>query len=117
VKRLQDQLVTCLKRSLAGGRPVIPEAGRLLWGLFVELSAGRSGNGFGPNPLSWAEIEAWVRFNRWPLQRHHVVILRAMDAAWLDYARRNAKQGGKGDQPTRVRAEMTPAAFDGMFKR
>ena len=115
--RLERQLVMCLRRALAGGRPVVPEAGRLLWSFFIELSAGRTGNGFGPNPISWGEIEAWMRVKRWPLSDSHIAILRAMDRAWLEHAARKASRDDKGDHPVRVKTEMTPAAFDGMFKR
>lgn len=114
MKRLETQLVDCLRRALAGGRPVVPEAGRLLWNFFVEMSDGRSGSGFGPNPISWAEMEAWMRVRRWPLTDAHISILRAMDRAWLEFADRKAS---KGDKPVRVKTEMTPAMFDGMFRR
>jgi len=118
-ERLQRQLIDALRRAMAGGNPIVPEAGRLLWRFFVEMSAARSYHMGGPNPISWVEIQAWARVRRWPVSDTHISILRAMDDAWLEYAARKAKQSGKGgkDEPTRVKAEMTPTAFDGMFKR
>lgn len=32
-----------------------------VWRWFLEISRRRSGGGFGANPISYAEVEAWVR--------------------------------------------------------
>jgi hypothetical protein len=103
-----------MKRHLATGRPVpVPEAGRLLWSIFVGLSATRTYHMAGPNPISHAEIAAYTRVHRWPLSDSHLSIIRALDDAWLEHA--YAKQGGK-DRPVRSSGQkVTPASFDAVF--
>lgn len=117
--RLKRQMTDVVRRAAAGGRPVVPEAGNLLWSMFIDLSSGRSSNGFGPNPISWAEIEAWMRVKRWPLAPHHVEILRAMDDAWLEdaYKRQAAGASAPAGMKTApmVAGEFSLAAFDVMF--
>lgn len=112
---LQRQLITALRKALAGGKPVVPEAGRLLWSFFVELSATRSYSMTGPNPISYAEIEAWARLHRWPLEPSHIGSLRAMDDAWLEHAQSRAGKGGKTPFPRSSGQAISPAAFDAVF--
>jgi hypothetical protein len=112
MKRLKTQLVA----AVVSDKPKVPEAGRLLWRLFIELSSGRSGNGFGPNPLSWVEIEAWKRVRRWPLSDDHIDILLAMDRAWIEAAYKkkpDAPDGMKTAHP--IGGKFSLAAFDVMF--
>lgn len=96
--KLEALLVAALKRHLAGGKPVVPEAGVLLWNLFMEISASRTYHAAGPHPISHAEIEAYCRLHRWPLQPHHIAIIRALDDAWLEHAYR--KMVGRNDRST-----------------
>ena len=82
--------------------PPIPAALQHIWDWFGELSAARSGNGGGPNPLSFVEIEAWARLTgRLPASRE-VQALMALDQAlftlWAEQerrreARRKASEG------------------------
>jgi hypothetical protein len=95
IDRLETQLVAALRQNLATRKPVaIPEAGRLLWQIFGELSATRTYHQAGPNPVSHAEILTYGQAMRWPLQPHHVAILRTMDDAYLDHA-----YSGRGKAP------------------
>jgi hypothetical protein len=116
-ERLQRQLVAAMKSHLATGRAVVvPEAGRLIWSIFSGLSATRTYNMAGPNPISATETAAYVRLHRWPLSESHLTIIRALDDAWLAHA--YAKQGGKGDIPVSRRSsgqKITAAAFDAVF--
>lgn len=116
-ERLQRQLVDAIKAHLATGRPAtVPEAGRLLWSIFSGLSAARTYNMAGPNPISAAEIDAYARLHRWPLSESHLSIIRALDDAWLAHV--YAKKDGKGDIPVSRRSsgqKITPAAFDAVF--
>lgn len=41
--------------------PPIPAALAHIWDWFCELSASRTGNGGGANPIAFTEIEAWAR--------------------------------------------------------
>ncbi len=116
-ERLQKQLVAALATHLAGGPLRIPEAGRLLWGWFIELHATRTYHAAGPHPIAYAEIEAWARLNRWPLQPHHVDIIRAMDSAWLDhaYAKVRRVENNASGLPTGREQAINAAAFDAVF--
>lgn len=42
--------------------PECPEAAEHLWRWFSELNRVRSGNGFGGNPIGYADIADWARF-------------------------------------------------------
>lgn len=69
------------------GRRVAPETPDLpfplvhLWQWFVtELAPRRSSSGFGPNPLSYGDVEAWARFTgRTPTPMEVRVLLRLDD--------------------------------------
>lgn len=126
MKRLTRQLAAALERSLAGGAPVIPEAGRLLWSMFAELSAARGHHLAGPNAISHADIAAWATLNRWPLAPHHVAVIRALDAAWMRRVhaqpQNGAGRGGDGGKAPaifeprwRSSQPVTAAIFDAVF--
>ena len=109
--RLTRQIVDALTAHLAEGKPLrIPEAGRLLFEMFTDLHASRSYSASGPNPIGFAEIEAYARLYRWPLKAHHVRALRRIDDAWLKHAR--ATSGGASDKPAPA---MTADLFDAVF--
>jgi hypothetical protein len=114
-ERLQRQLVAAMKRHLATGRPtMVPEAGRLLWSIFSDLSATRTYNMAGPNPISAMEIAGYECLHRWPLGERHLSIIRALDDAWLAHA--YAKQSDGKDMPRRSTGQkITAAAFDAVF--
>ena len=118
--RLDDLLVAALKRHLLGGRPVVPEAGVLLWNLFMQISASRTYHAAGPNPISYGEIVGFSHINRWPLQPHHVETIRALDDAWLEHAYRKM-QGEKDirtfDAKRHAKAQpISVSAFDAAFR-
>ncbi len=110
--RLARQIVDTLTAHLAEGkRLVIPEAGRLLWSWFDDLHATRSYGDAGPNPITFAEIDAYASLMREPIEPRHVSAIRAIDDAWLKHAR--ASQGEAKAVPPAT--PMTPALFDAMF--
>ena len=41
--------------------PGLPEEIAYLWEWFRELDGARGSNGFGPMPVSYAELDAWAR--------------------------------------------------------
>ena len=113
MQRLADLLVDVMRRHLVGGNPVVPEAGRDLWRIFVELSASRTYHGAGPNPIQYGEIEAWARLHRWPLEPHHIAIIRAMDDAWLEHAYVKMKAPAGNDKlAQRSSQPLSPQLFD-----
>jgi hypothetical protein len=82
--RLTAQMVAALREHMKSNERVdVPEAGALLWDAFLQLDAARTFHAAGPNPIGFAEIEAWARLMRMPLEPHHVRALRTMDAELL----------------------------------
>ncbi|MEF2074348.1 phage tail assembly chaperone [Consotaella aegiceratis] len=108
--RLERQLVA----AVTNPRPHVPEAGRLLWQWFGELHEARGYGMVGPDPISHVEIEAWARLRRVQLQPHHVEIVRAMDAAWIEAAHKRNDQGAPAVART-TDQQINPAAFDAVF--
>ena len=115
IRRLERALVA----AVTSDKPYVPEAGALLWQCFVKLSNARSSNGYGPNPISFAEIEAFGRFHRWPFSPHHVEIIRAMDDAWLENVHRKQDGGASAKTFNNSRyanaQPITAAGFDAVI--
>lgn len=87
----------------------------MAWQWFVHLSRTRSSNGYSPNPISYAEIEAYARLYRWPLEPRHVDMILAMDQVWLDHMRSEAGAPTNSEGTNAPCREMNPAAFDAVF--
>jgi hypothetical protein len=102
-----------LRKSLADKAGRVPDAGRLVWSWFLALCRTRTSNGYGPNPISYAEIEAYARLYRWPLEPRHVDLILAMDRVWMEHAR--GMEGVMPGAASRSGVEMTPEAFDAVF--
>lgn len=113
--RLEGQLAEAMRRALAGGKPVVPEAGAMIWNLFMEISGSRTYNVAGPNPISYSEIVLFGSINRFPLKARHVALIRALDDAWLEHAYRR-KEGEKTRAVHRSHAQpLNAGAFDAVF--
>lgn len=85
--------ITSAEKELDGE---IPFAGEFLWSWFWELHQGRGNNGFGPNPLSWTEMEAWSQITKIQLTPFEALTFRAMDNAFLAALnRKQKKKSGK----------------------
>lgn len=50
-----------------------------LWRIFHRLSARRGSNGFGINPISWTDVDAFVRHSRVTLAPWEVEIIEMLD--------------------------------------
>lgn len=112
MQRLNRQLVAAVTQD----KPRVPEAGRLLWSWFVDLHQARRYGMAGANPISHAEIEAYARVNRLPLEPRHVAVLRKMDNAWMTRARRQQSDGQEpGAAPRTSSQPLTPEMFDAAF--
>jgi hypothetical protein len=116
-RRLDRQLSDAMKEHLITGKPPrIPEAGRLLWSLFVEISASRTYHAAGPHRLAFAEIEAWARLHRWALEPHHIETICELDRAWLEHAPAKRRQATSGTRTFNQKGPaMTAAMFDAVF--
>lgn len=115
--RLERQLGTGLTAILQGkSAPAMnPEAGRLAWGWFVDLHQTRTHGFAGPNPISFAEIEAYARLHRWPLAARHIDLIIALDRAYLAHANHSSHLTGGNPQPRGSEQKLSPAAFDAVF--
>lgn len=94
------------KAIFAGDRIDLPAGWEPFWRAFLDLSATR-GVGFdGPAPITFAEIEAYARLMRLPLEPRHIAIIRAIDRAWIDKAARTERPSAPA---------LSAAAFDSVF--
>lgn len=64
--------------------PEIPAALAHLWDWFCELSAARSGNASGPNPIAYAEIAAWAGLTGRLVAPRDVRAIALLDQALFD---------------------------------
>ena len=118
VKSAQDVrevVAQCLKGLSGGATATVPEGLDLFLSLFGEISAARTYHAHGPNPISFAEIEAFARLHRWPLCAHHVRIIKAIDDAWLEHARSLTGEEPVAPRHSGPAQEMTAHAFDAVF--
>lgn len=110
--RLSRQLCAAVTAALSGARVRPPEAGRPLWNAFQRLNATRTYHMAGPNPISFAEVEAFARLMRLPLEPWHVTILMDMDAAWLAGAQRAKVPEGVKTLPPVSQQPLSAALLD-----
>ena len=75
--------------------PDVPPAGNFLWTCFWELSLGRGNTGWGPAPLSWADMAAYAGLNGIDFGPWESGTLRRMDLAFLQAASTETKNTGK----------------------
>ncbi len=115
---LEKHFVEALGKHLTSGEPpAVPDLGRDLWAIFIGVARSRTYHAAGPNPISYAEIEAYCRLYRWPLEPHHIDVLTAMDDAWLThaYGQMKARQDGTS-APVRLPAKaLTADLFDAVM--
>ncbi|WP_430515437.1 phage tail assembly chaperone [Aureimonas ureilytica] len=70
----------------------LPLAGRYLWDIFTRLHNRRSSGGFGVSPITWPDIDAFVRLTRSALSPWEIEVIEDCDAAFLGaIAKRDAK--------------------------
>ncbi len=76
--------------------PEFPEALSYLWEIFIRLANRRQSNGFGPERLGWAEIDAFCRLTRTRLAPWEVEIIERLDDLYLvERKREDGKPNGK----------------------
>lgn len=74
---------TGARPALLEDEPLIPIACRHVWEWFQALAAARGGNGFGPNPLSYTEIDAYTRLIGVRITGQEITWLRMLDSLYL----------------------------------
>lgn len=117
---LQKLLCAELERQLSAHTihtVQIPVGGDLLWCWFNDMSATRSYNSAGPNPITYPDIVAYSHLMRIPIAPRHVAILRAMDRTYIAaaYAKRQQAPDGVKTLPPVSEHAMTGGMFDAMF--
>lgn len=117
MSRLQKHMVAALRSHLAGGKPDMPAGGDLLWTWFLDLSAGRSWHAAGPNPIAWTDMLAYTFLMRTRMEPHHLDIIRAMDAAYIEHfhSRSAPPPDGVKVLPPVSSRPMTGELFDALF--
>ncbi|CAB4122375.1 hypothetical protein UFOVP32_14 [uncultured Caudovirales phage] len=78
------------KRKIALA-PSVPTEALHLWNLFTRLNSTRTGNGFGPNPISFLEMESFCRLTGEVLDPWEVHAIRALDDAYLAISNESTK--------------------------
>lgn len=74
--------------------PHLPAGCEDVWRIFNELHACRGNNGFGPQRITYADIDAFQRVSGVVLQPWELAAVRKADAAYLtDWAERNRRDG------------------------
>jgi hypothetical protein len=72
--------------------PPCPEGCEELWRAFGELHACRGSNGFGPNRITYTDLDAFQRVTGVRLARWELAAIRRADRAYLsDWAARQPK--------------------------
>ncbi len=69
-----------------------------VWAWFLELHAARGGGAgglTGPVPIGYRDIADWAALAGVALQPWEVAALRAVDAAWLEWAGRQAEAAAR----------------------
>jgi len=87
-------------------RPELYEDLIEVWEAFQDLSACRT-CGFGPNPIAWDQMYAWLRVhevNDVEVRKDFCRLIMAMDRVFLEHASKDAESGdrgkpGTGDRP------------------
>jgi hypothetical protein len=59
--------------------PPFPMALLHVWNAFHRLTSRRGSNGFGINPISWPDIDAYVRHSKMPLAPWEVRLIEQLD--------------------------------------
>lgn len=85
---LRDQLQSVYRQTgrmpaQLADAPELPDGLLYLWGWFMRLCAARGSSGFGPNPLSYAELDAFARLMGVTLQPWEVDTLRDLDVEFM----------------------------------
>jgi hypothetical protein len=64
--------------------PPLPADAEHVWRWFLSLHTGRSSNGFGPNPISWADISAWISITQTTVRASEVAAIMMVDTLWME---------------------------------
>jgi hypothetical protein len=80
-----------LQEELDG--PPAPEGAEHLWDTFMRISTRRGSTGFGAAPLSWSDLDAFVRMTRCPLSPWEIEVIERLDDLFMAEQARAVKAG------------------------
>lgn len=63
--------------------PTLPKLVSYLWGFFLDIHKQRANNGFGPSPIAFTEIKAWMELYRQKLKPWEIRAILAIDEKYL----------------------------------
>jgi hypothetical protein len=71
-------------RPAASVAPKLPKEAAHIWAAYCQLDATRA-SGFGPGPILFTEIEAFLRVTGVALRRWEIMAIRAIDMAYMQH--------------------------------
>lgn len=120
IERLKRQLARALEDHLRSPKQPIelPEAGRLIWTWFNDLSQARSWHANGPNPIAYVDIAAYAVLMDWPLRPYETSLIRFLDETYVNafYESRRTDASGVKKLPQRSEQAVSPELFDLTFR-
>ena len=88
--------------------PSMPEEFTFAWGSFFDLQATRGSNGFSPNPLTYLEIEAYIRLSGRVLLPYEIRAIKVIDSAFLN-AQADLAKAARAAKDASKKSEQMPA--------
>jgi hypothetical protein len=82
--------------ELVGDGLDLPVQAEHVWRWYGELAAGRGSNGWGPDPITWADLGAWQRLTGAQPDPVELSWLLRLDQAWLKAFAAASREKGKG---------------------
>jgi len=73
----------------------LPEGMELVWGYFIQLHNARTSSGFGSNPISYSEIQAWNNLTDSGVTTMDVKIIKRLDIVYLNHQAEKQKRDKK----------------------
>lgn len=89
--------------------PDFPEEYTFAWASFFELNQSRSSNGFGVNPISFTEIEAYLRLTGKVLLPYEINGINTIDSCFLKAQSDLHKSAQKAKKDGTNTAQARPA--------
>lgn len=71
-----------LHPMLANG-PTLPKGAKQLWDEFLQLHGSRGSSGWGPQRITFVDIDAWQRVNGVTFEPWEISAIRKLDDIWL----------------------------------
>lgn len=72
---------------------MLSEAADDAWSLWLDINSGRTLNGMGVSPISWADLHAWSQIRGRKLSFTELELIRTVDAAFVANSQKKKEQG------------------------